>query len=74
MSKQKFKVGQDVWFRYENDRPAPVSVLGYEEKTNKYDICSLEGFLILTGVEEKFLYATEEEAKKARRKDCEKNH
>ena len=69
MSKQKFKVGQDIWFRYENDRPAPVSVLRYEAKTNKYDICSLEGFLILTGVEEKFLYATVEEAKK----DGEKN-
>ena len=74
MSKQKFKVGQDIWFRYENNRPAPVSVLRYEEKTNKYDICSLEGFLILTGVEEIFLYATEEEAKKARGKTCEKNH
>ena len=65
MSKQKFKVGQDIWFRYGNNRPAPVSVLKCELKTNKYDICSLEGFLILTGVEEKFLFSTEEEAKKS---------
>lgn len=74
MSKQKFKVGQDIWFRFENNRPAPVSVLGRGKEANTYDICSLEGCLILTGVEEKFLYATVEEAKKARGKACENNH
>ena len=62
MSKQKFKVGQDIWFRFENNRPAPVSVLGHGKEANTYDICSLEGFLILPSVSEKFLYPTKEEA------------
>lgn len=43
------------------DRP-PYLYWDTKKKTNKYDICSLEGFLILTGVEEKFLYPTKEEA------------
>lgn len=25
MSRKNFKVGQDIWFRFENNRPAPVS-------------------------------------------------
>ena len=62
MSKQKFKVGQDIWFRFENNRPAPVSVLGRGKEANTYDICSLEGCLILPSVSEEFLYPTEEEA------------
>ena len=62
MSKQKFKVGEDIWFRYKNNRTAPVSVLGLGKKANTYDICSLEGILILPSVSEKFLYSTKEEA------------
>lgn len=61
----RFKVGQDIWFRYKNDRPAPVSVLGLGKKANTYDICSLEGVFILQDVEEQYLYATEEEARNA---------
>ena len=62
MSKKNFKVGQDIWFRFENNRPAPVSVLGHGKEANTYDICSLEGYLILPSVAEKFLYHTKEEA------------
>lgn len=62
MSKQQFKVGQDIWFRFENNRPAPVSVLGRGKEANTYDICSLEGICILPSVSEEFLYPTKEEA------------
>ena len=62
MSNKNFKVGQDIWFRFENNRPAPVSVLGRGKEANTYDICSLEGILILPSVSEKFLYYTKEEA------------
>ena len=54
-NKEIFKYKEKLQFQYKKIRE-------YEEKTNKYDICSLEGFLILTGVEEKFLYPTKEEA------------
>ena len=31
-AKPRFKVGQDIWFRYKQNRPAPISVLGYGKK------------------------------------------
>lgn len=64
-AKPRFKVGQDIWFRYKQNRPAPISVLGYGKKPKTYDICSLEGVFILQDVEEKYLYATEEETNEA---------
>jgi hypothetical protein len=60
--KPRFKVGQDIWFRYKTNRPAPVSVLGFGVYPKTYDVGSLETVLILQNVEEKFLYATLEEA------------
>ena len=55
-------MGQDIWFRYKTNRPAPVSVLGFGVYPKTYDVGSLETVLILQNVEEKFLYATLEEA------------
>lgn len=63
-AKPKFSVGQNLWFRYKKDRPAPVSILDYGDKPKTYNICSLEAVFILQNVEEEFLFATEEEAKK----------